>query len=256
MAYSGINMDKMIVDAYCTPGTERDTRLAPTELLRQMEAAGISKAIVVPQDRELAVLNRDGNERILHLAAEHPDRLIPACGINPWYGDESVEELQRSAEAGARMLVLAPHLQGFLPADEMVMDLLMAAAEFGLPIYFHTGPHNSGSPAQVVLVANQHPNAKFIMGHCGSTDHAWDMPAVLREHRLDNLWFELSYVRPWAAASYVQIAGSTRFIWGSGSPRNSLAFELQQLNQHLPISEYPDVYGRNLTHLLGEAQDD
>jgi hypothetical protein len=79
------------------------------------------------------------------------------------------------------------------------------------------------------------------------------MPAVLRAAPA-NLWFELSLVRPWNAAAYVKQADRTRFVFGSSTPRNDPAFELGQLNEHLPIAEYPDVYGANLARLLAETQ--
>lgn len=242
----------LIFDGYCCPGTERDTHLPVADLVRQMDESGIGKAIIASEDRELAVRNVEGNDRILKVAAEFPDRLIPACGINPWYGSDAVCELERSVNGGARMLVLAPALQGFIPTDEVADALLDKAAKLKILVYIHTGPHSSGGPTQVALVAERHAGTNFIMGHCGSTDHAWDMPSLLEFHHLDNLWFELSFVRPWAVSRYVKLGGSSRFIWASGSPQNSPQFELQQLNQHLPMHEYPDVYGQNLARLVGE----
>jgi predicted TIM-barrel fold metal-dependent hydrolase len=245
----------MIFDAYCTPGTERETILPVDELLRQMDEAGIEKAIIAPQDRELAVANVSGNDRILSIAARHRDRLVPACGVNPWFGTNAVMELERCVEKRARMLVFAPALQGFMPNDEVVEDLVACAAKNRLPMYFHTGPHSSGGPTQVVLLADKHPEAKFVVGHCGSTDHAWDMPAILKHHALKNVWFELSFARPWVLPDYVQFAGSARFVWGSSAPRNCPKFELEQLGHYLPLDRYPDIYGRNLAKLIGEDVD-
>jgi hypothetical protein len=80
------------------------------------------------------------------------------------------------------------------------------------------------------------------------------MLVILEHHPLENLWFELSLVRPWAAANYKVLAGSSRLVWGSSAPRNTPRFELEQLGQFLPLGEYPDVYGQNLAKLLGEGE--
>jgi predicted TIM-barrel fold metal-dependent hydrolase len=242
-----------IVDAYCTPGTERETRLAAEDLLRKMDAAQIARALIAPEDREIAVYNRSGNVRILQMARHYPERFLPACAVNPWYGRQGAEELRRAASEGARILVLAPETQGFCLGDELTDELLAAAAGMNIAAYVHTGPHSHAAPTQLMLVALRHPRTHFILGHCGSTDYAHDMSAILKGAP-ENVWFELSLVRPWSAAAYVKQSDRLRFLFGSSAPRNDPAFELAQLDAYLPIAEYPDIYGGNLMSLLREAR--
>jgi uncharacterized protein len=238
------------IDAYCTLGTERETRMSPEELLRQMDRAGIGRAVVAPEDREIAVENARGNERILAASKAAHGRFIPACTVNPWFGPAGCEELRRAVGAGAKMLVLAPALQGFYLGDHVADELLQTAAELGVPVYVHTGPHSASAPTQLVVLAGRHPRTSFIMGHCGSTDFAHDMPAVLKAAP-ENLWFELSFVRPWGAAGYAA-AMRGAVIFGSSAPRNDPAFELSQLAAYLPVADNPDFYGGNLASLLKE----
>jgi uncharacterized protein len=259
-----------IIDGYCTLGAERETRQSAEELLRRMDRAGVERAVIAPEDREIAVQNVRGNDRLLELGRRSGGRFIPACTVNPWFGRSGCNELQRAVAAGARMLVLAPALQGFHAGDEVADELLQAAGQLDVPVYVHTGPHSSGAPAQVVLLAARHPGVSFILGHCGSTDYASDMTAVL-EAATKNVWFETSLARPWAVAAY---AATTRgdcpnfrvnengtipvdaarrvLIFGSAAPRNDPAYELEQLACYLPVAEYPDVYGGNLAALLKE----
>lgn len=152
-----------------------------------------------------------------------------------------------------RILVVSPALQGFFAADDLASGLFRTAAELKVPVYCHTGGHSLGGPTQIVLLAAQCPQTQFILGHCGSTDYAYDMPVVL-EANLKNLWFEVSLARPWAAAAYARLPGGrSRLIFGSSAPRNDPLFELEQVARQLPIEDYPDVYGSNLIQLLGEA---
>ncbi len=240
----------MIIDACTTPGTERETRYAVDALLADMDAAGIAQAVIAPEDREMAVDNAAGNARLCALAARHPDRLIPACSVNPWYGDQGLALLRAAVHGGAKLLVLSGALQGFLPVDELADPLLELAGELGVPVYFHTGPHSHGAPSQVVLAAQRHPGTRVILGHCGTTDHAGDMPSILRAHRRPNLWFELSLVRPWGAGTWVTEETAGRFLWASGAPRNAMRFELAQFRKYLPPARFPDVYGGTLRALL------
>jgi len=240
-----------IIDAYCTLVTERETRLAPEELLKQLDRAGINRAVIAPDDREIAVSNASGNNRILEAGRRQQDRFLPACTVNPWFGAAGCEELRRAAGRGAKMLVLAPALQGFSMCDEVVDPLLATAAELRVPVYVHTGSHSLGAPTQLALAAAAHPKTQFIMGHCGSTDYVYDVPAAIKAG-LGNLWFETSLARPWAAAAYVKLLQRPAMIFATSAPRNNPRYELEQLAHYLPVEKNPDVYGGTLCRLLEE----
>jgi uncharacterized protein len=242
-----------ILDAYCTLGAERDTQLTSGELVRQMDKVGIRSAVVAPEDREIAVHNASGNRRVAEAARQSEGRFIPACTVNPWFGEAGCGELRRAVADGARMLVLAPAVQGFCFGDELPNDLLHVAAELRVPVYVHTGPHSFGAPTQLLLAATEHPGTRFILGHCGSTDYAGDMPAVLRSAP-ENLWFEISLARPTTVVGYVAVADRRRLIFGSSAPRNDLALELDSLLSVLPAEDYADIYGGNLAALLAEVE--
>jgi predicted TIM-barrel fold metal-dependent hydrolase len=242
----------MIIDSYCTLGDERETRQSAGDLLERLRVCKVAKAIVAPEDREIAFFNRAGNDRILAIAGAHRDVLIPACTVNPWSGRDGITELYRAVKAGAKMLVLAPAVQGFMLTDCLIDDLLQAAAEIRVPVYVHTGPQSHAAPTQLALVAQKHPQTRFIMGHCGSTDHAWDMPAIL-QMKLDNLWYETSFVRPWVVPNYFAALGEDRFIFGSSSPRNDLRMELSHLARHWPAEVHPKTYSQNIQALLSEV---
>jgi uncharacterized protein len=242
-----------IVDAYCTLGTERETRLSAGELLAQMDAARIARAVIAPEDREIAVHNAAGNDRILSEADKSGGRFFPACTVNPWFGEKAIREFRRTAGRGACIVVLAPALQGFILGDELTDDLFGAAADIDIPVYVHTGPHSASAPTQLLVTAERHPKTRFIMGHCGSTDYWYDMTAAL-EMKLGNVWFETSFVRPWQVGGHVQKGYEHRFLFGSSAPRHHPGHELEYLNHVWPIAEHPAMYGANLLALLKEDQ--
>lgn len=151
------------------------------------------------------------------------------------------------------MLVLAPALQGFILTDEICDDLFAESARINLPVYIHTGPHSSSAPAQLVLVAERFPQCRFILGHGGSTDNASDLAIVFRL-KLSNIWFELSFIRPWGAANFAGQVDESRLIFGSSCPRNDLEFELSQFDAHWPIKDHPGTYGGNILKLIEEVR--
>ncbi|HZP82460.1 MAG TPA: amidohydrolase family protein [Chthonomonadaceae bacterium] len=243
-------MSEITIDGYCILGADREFDLTAEALLRDMDRSGVQQAVIAPVDRCLAVHNREGNAFLLQTAAAHPSRLIPACSVNPWYGEAAKEELKRALDAGARLLVLHPFIQGYLVNDELVWPLLEIVSEARVPVYIHTGMPGNATPWQIVDLAERFPDTDLIMGHCGATDFWNDVIEAGRAAR--NVTLEASFARPFAFARYAQALGPGRGIMGSFAPLNDLEFEWEQMRRVLPQSDWPDVYGGTLRGLLAK----
>jgi predicted TIM-barrel fold metal-dependent hydrolase len=241
-------MPALTIDACVTIGNERETILAAPDLLRQMGRAGVDRAVIQPQDREIIVDNQAGNDRMLRLAKAHPGQLIAACTANPWYGDRAVETVRRAIGEGARMLVFAPSLQGFILGDEVLFPLLDSVAQARVPVYVHTGPHLHAAPWQLMSVAERYPSLPFIMGHSGATDFWNDVPSAASA--APNIYLESSFARPFTFKGHLDKAGGHRGIAGSGAPRNDLEFEWAQLRMVFPPPGHADLYGGTIAGLL------
>ena len=238
----------MTVDGYCTLGVDREFDLTEDGLLKAMDSAEVDRAVIVPVDRCLAVRNREGNLEIREAASRHPDRFIPACSVNPWYGEGALEEMRRAVGEGARMLVLHPLVQGYQANDELVWPLLEAAATESVPVYVHTGPPGNATPWQVVDLAERFTETDLIIGHCGATDFWNDMVEAARAS--DHVSIESSLARPFQFSRYVEQAGQEKGIVGSYAPINDLVFEWSQMRKVLPRPLWDDVCGGNLLRLL------
>ncbi|HVF10830.1 MAG TPA: amidohydrolase family protein [Abditibacteriaceae bacterium] len=238
----------MTIDACVTLGQERETVLSVADLLGQMDEADVERALVQPEDRALVVDNDEGNRAMLRAAEAHPDRLIATCTANPWHGPRAVEGVLRAIEQGARMVVFAPALQGFILGDEILFPVLDAVAEKCVPIYVHTGPHSHSTPWQLVNVAERYPTLPFIMGHSGATDYWTDVAnAALAS---DNIYLEASFARPFIMLNHLKTVGMHRGIMGSAAPRNDLKFEWEQMRRVLAPEENEEYYGRTLLCLI------
>lgn len=238
----------MTIDGYCTLGVDREYDLTESALLKALDGAGVDRAVIAPVDRRLAVSNREGNDFILKAAAGRPDRFIPACSANPWYGAAAVEELRRAVQKGARLLVLHPSVQGYLANDELVWPLLDAAGPEKLPVYVHTGPPGAATPWQVVDLADRYPAIDFIMGHCGATDFWNDV--VDAGKAAPNVYLESSLARPFSLVGRLSVVGMRKGVMGSFAPINELTFEWEQMRRVLPPEAWGDVCGGNLRRLL------
>jgi len=238
----------MNIDGYCALGVNREYDLTAPLLLQSMEKAGIDRAVIAPVDRYLAVENRKGNDFILKASRAHPDRFIPACSVNPWYGNVASKEIKRAIEGGARILVLHPFVQGYLANDELVWPVLEVADQEKIPVYVHTGPPGNSTPWQIIDLAERYQTVDFIMGHCGATDFWNDVIEALKA--AGNVYLEASLARPFSFAGYLKALGKNKGIMGSFAPINELTFEWDQMRKVLPPEEWQDVYGDNLLRLL------
>jgi uncharacterized protein len=238
----------MNIDCYCVLGVDREYDLTAPDLLRAMDTAGVDHALVAPVDRYLAVENRTGNTFVARQAREHPDRLVPACSVNPWYGDAAIVELHRALADGARMVVLHPFLQGCLANDELVWPLLEVASQERVPVYIHTGPPGNSTPWQLVDLAERFPQLDLIMGHSGSTDFWYDVIDAAKA--APNIYLESSLARPFSFPERIQALGSQRIIMGSYAPINKLVFEWEQMRLALTPEAVESVLGGNLRRLL------
>ena len=246
----------MTIDACCTVGVDREYALTPEALVREMDFAGVDRAVVSSPDRCLAVSNREGNDSLFEAAHRFPDRLFPSCAANPWYGRGAVEELRRALGLGARMLVVAPSLQGFALSDELLDPLVAEAAVARVPVYVHTGNPQGATPFELALRARRHPELDWIMGHSGATDFWNDVQHAAR--LAPNVYLESSFARPFIFRSHCSGVGFDRGIMGSGAPVSSLRFEWAEMRavlEDLRAARAPGVdgvFGGNLLGLLGK----
>jgi uncharacterized protein len=243
----------MLIDACCMIDNEGDGLLTAAGLVREMDLAGVDRAVVHPPDRCFAFENDEGNFLTTGAAGQHPGRLIAAVTVNPWRRDE-YERLQKALDEGGRIVTFSPGLQGFNtsfgPLNKIMERLARSRPE--VPVYVHTGHHSHGAPSQLFLLAGRFPEIRFILGHSGATDYATDVVPVCRQKT--NIYVESSFARPPGFVGRLKAVGWDKGIMGSGWPLNNLAFEWSEMRRLLPAEHREKVLGGNLAVLLGSLE--
>jgi len=119
----------------------------PERAIELMDAAGIDRAAVMatvsPEWRYTLVTP----EEILDICAEHPDRLIPFCGLDPRFltNDTSADfrpMLEAYRELGCRGI--GEYMPNIPFDDPLNMNLFGQVEESGLPLTFHIAPREGG----------------------------------------------------------------------------------------------------------------
>jgi uncharacterized protein len=242
----------MIVDAHCIIGSGRHFQFSASQLVQKMDQAGIDRAVVGPVDEHITVYNREGNQYIRTAVTGYPDRLVGFATANPWYGPPAVDELRRALDSGLRGLTLNTALQGYFIHDEIIHPLIQVAAEYRVPVYFHTATPIFALPFQLAELARCFPQVNFIMGHLGAADFWTDVVPAASQSL--NIYLETS-LRSGVATiqNAVNGVGAGRVLFGSCTPVSEPEIELAKLRLvGLPPDQERLVLGENMQRLLGE----
>ena len=122
-------------------------------LVSQLRQSSIEKAVLIGQDGrydEDGILDREAtnfyvpNDHLLQVVREHSDLFVPCVSINPKRRD-AFEELERCAEAGARVLKIHPPIQDVDPGLDRFRPFYRRLAELDILLMVHTGAEH-GSP--------------------------------------------------------------------------------------------------------------
>jgi hypothetical protein len=240
----------VVIDAHRHIGTGIEADVESQKLLADMSSNGVSMTVLVPSDFEIAVENQSGNDRVLKLAARHEGVLAGMATVNPWYGKKAIAELRRVAGNGAVGLKLHPLLQGFALCDPLVHPVIEAAQQLDLAVYAHTGSPPYAEPLQLAELARTFPDARFILGHGGSTDFKAD--ALAAAQLAENIVIETSWTLPERLLRLVEVLGANRVMFGSDAPHSSLKLELaNHRSASLDAASMAEVMGGTARRILG-----
>jgi uncharacterized protein len=214
-----------LIDAHAMLGRETYLSLDPVELLRRMDAAGVSTAIARPMGAGLVVDHAAGNDLVLDAGP----RIRGLVTANPWWGDAALDELARARDRGAVGLFLDPARQGFFPTEPIADPLFERAAEYRWPVMVRTGMYVFADLLAVVEVARRFPGTPFIAGFGGFADMWFELPGVFGS--TPNLHLDASMMWGEAIREIVVAHGASRVLFGGAEPRNRYSVNLRMLDR-------------------------
>lgn len=165
-----------------------------TDLLRDMDAAGIGRAILQGWYWVQHATCEEQNRFYAECLRAHPDRLSAFATLHPAGGDAAIATLRRARDDGFIGLgELSPHSQQVARDDPNWRQILALAGELSLPVNLHvTDPLSRPYEGRVetpladfLRLAREFPQTQFILAHWGG-GLAWSADALV----LPNLWFD------------------------------------------------------------------
>ncbi|MBJ7499834.1 MAG: amidohydrolase family protein [Sphingopyxis sp.] len=156
---------------------------------------------------------RARNDGLIALAKKHPN-MVPIATVHPYDGTAALDELQRVAGLGVKLLKIHPHTQKFDPADSRVLALVKRAGELGVAVVMDNANIVPGGDSEKLFnLALQAPKTKFVFAHMGGLNFRfWNILKMARTAEGlfgDNIYFDISAMVTLAAGSPIE----EEFVW-------------------------------------------
>ena len=190
---------------------------SPRRLLDVMDELGIGAAAVCGLEVLFARTSAPAcywNDRLMAFCAQEPARLMPLVTVHLAEGNAAIDEARRCIDTGRiGGFKLHPWLQGEslrLPATAQLCEL---AGQHGLPLMLHDGTPPYSLCSQVGLLAGEHPDTTFILGHSGLLQYWREAAEVGRQ--FTNVYLTLCGGHPWGMGRICRQVPPDRLLWGS-----------------------------------------
>lgn len=214
---------RRVKDEYFKAGDDFLRELSPAELLQQMDAAGVDKAILLIEAESPA-------EQILAFTQAAPDRFFLAASVNPTHHMDAVwalEDLVRSAPVVMARVI--PFIHDLAPNHRSYYPLYTRCIDLDLPISINTGlpgppvPGECQHPMHLDRVCYELPELRVCMAH--GADPWWG-EAIRLMIKYPNLHLMTSaylpkYLPP-DLIHYMNTRGQHKILYASDHPALSM----------------------------------
>ncbi len=209
--------------------------------LAAMQGFGISRVLL--QSAPPQATSLWGNEKLLELAQQQPDRFWASQFVDPRM-PQAVVALEGFAAAGAKVVKLLP-VAGYRADDSALDDFWATMERLELVAMVHTGfitarhkkeearaglfmSSRYANPLYFDLIARKFPNLTVILCHLGGA--IWHEEAAQMVTQHDNVWGDVSGFGLFALRRLLQVGATvdwTKVFWGNDSPPFAYPFNLR-----------------------------
>ncbi len=247
--------------------------------LRDMDVAGIDRAIIQGEYRRQHDACVSRNDLALELVHRFPDRFEAFAMLQPLAGQKALDELQRCLDGGLKGVgELNAYAQGFTLHHPDFLRLVEACIRAGVPLNLHVSeevghhyPGKSTTPLrEFYWLASEYPDLKLILAHWGGGLLFYEIAPTVR-CVLSNVWYDTAaspLLYPTARIFNValQCVDHHKILMGSDYPLllypsrheqpNFTTFLEEIAGLELEPTVYADIMGLNAARVLGLVEDE
>lgn len=217
-------------DCHAHIGEDEDGhKLTAEQLLEQMDASNVEKAVVFPLNTPNDNKTFTKSNNIIHEAYNaHPGRFIPFFRLNPHFGWE--KEFDRCLKLGFKGIKLHPRSQNFsISSPEGIYRL---AEKKNLVVLLHAGRGVENAADEISAVVKKFPQLKLIIGHSGFVD----LDNVIKKlGKCTNILFDTSACKKEHLLELVKRVSPEKIVFGSDAPYHTIGAALESVSEALAI---------------------
>jgi predicted TIM-barrel fold metal-dependent hydrolase len=178
--FSDENLDKLesTIIAQGLWGSDITRTHTITNLINEMNAMRVEQAVILPI--KLGLPFGDDQTELWRTEIDtsgESERLLAGFSVHP-LDDDCIEQMQKHARSGLKIMKLHPPVQKFYPDDPAVMKVYEEARALGITVFFHGGragiepesSHRYAMPRHYQAALRNFPEIDFILGHGGARD--------------------------------------------------------------------------------------
>ena len=225
------------------------------EVLSNMDRLGIDRAVLAPVKPHQYRLG-PANDLVAECVAQHPDRLVALCRVDPWQGEASVTEVRRClGELGACGVYLDPWEENFQVNEDIVLPLVEEAGHHSRPVVVNGGHVRVSHPTQIWDLARRFPDVQIVAGNGGQINICGMLLSETRRmlEACPNVVIDTAGTyREDFLEEIVTEVGEERVLFASGSPVYDQEFEMARVRlAHLNATQKAKVWGSNALAAFG-----
>ncbi len=253
-------------DTFAALFARENAAMATAEtLIEAMDAAEISRSVVMGMGWTDQLVAREANDYIIDAVQRHPQRLTGFCSVNPAWGESALEEVERCAAAGlAGIGELHPDTQAVDITDgDALAPLMDAARRLGLPVLVHSSEpvghiypgKGATTPDRLCRFIENFPENTIICAHWGGGLPFYAlMPEV--SDLLRNAYFDMAasplLYRPEVVPAAAQLVGPQKVLFATDYPLIRHKRMLRQVTESgLEPAAQAAILGGNAARVLG-----
>jgi predicted TIM-barrel fold metal-dependent hydrolase len=191
-----------------------------TEMVKEMESAGIEKGIITSSGTGVPV------EMVADLVKTYPKKFIGSIGVDPFKGMDTVREIERAVkDYGIKLIRILPFLWNKAPNDKVYYPIYTKCIELDIPVGINVGipgppvPGECMNPIYLDEVCLFFPELKIIMSHGA---HPYCDIAIRLMLKYKNLYLMMSAwapkYYPKEILQYMNTRGSHKILFATDYP--------------------------------------
>jgi predicted TIM-barrel fold metal-dependent hydrolase len=222
----------------------------PERVIGFLDRAGIDMAVVSTYCN-LPGINNDALEYVYEGVKKFPDRLIPYVRLDPWYGEKTLAIIDKAVkDYNFKGVKLHPVHYTLHPYGADTVNIMKRAAEYDIPVLFHSSDEAMCLPLQIAEGVRQSPETKVILAHMGGFYHVEDAIRVCKE--FPNVYLDTcENPFPYQIRTAVEELGADRVLFGTDIPTDNPFFEIEKIKcLNLSKEEEDLIFYKNIARLL------